>query len=77
MARMMSRHSWIAAFVGRALRHGRATDPDTVYVEADGCYLEMRELNPEFAADSAFGAAAGDGVGGAHSRAARASKRRS
>ena len=76
MARMMSRHSWIAAFVGRALRHGRATDPDSVYDEANGRYLEMRELNPEFAADSAFGAAAGDGVRRAHSLMARASKRR-
>ena len=59
------------------MRHGRATDPDTVYLEANGRYLEMRELNPEFAADSAFGAAAGDGVRRAHSPAARASKRRS
>ena len=56
----MSRHSWITAFIGRALRQGRETDPDSVYDEANGRYLEMRELNPEFAADSAFGTLAGD-----------------
>jgi len=52
---MISRGHWIAAFVGRVLRQGRATDPDSVYDPADELYLEMCELDPEFAADSAFG----------------------
>jgi hypothetical protein len=53
---MISRPHWIAAFIGRALRQGHATDPDWVYDTADDLYLGMCELDPEFAADSAFGA---------------------
>jgi len=52
---MTSRHHWIAAFIGRVLRQGHATDPDWVYDTADELYLGMCELDPEFAADSAFG----------------------
>ncbi len=52
---MISRHLWIAAFVGHVLRQGHATDPDWVYDAADELYLEMCELDPGFAADSAFG----------------------
>jgi hypothetical protein len=37
------------------LRQGHSTDPDWVYDTADELYLEMCELDPEFAADSAFG----------------------
>ena len=52
---MISRPHWIAAFIGRVLRQGHATDPDWVYDTADELYLGMCELDPEFAADSAFG----------------------
>ena len=52
---VISRQHWIAAFIGRVLRQGHATDPDRVYDTADALYLEMCELDPEFAADSAFG----------------------
>jgi hypothetical protein len=52
---MISRHHWIAAFTGRVLRQGHETDPDWVYDTADELYLGMCELDPEFAADSAFG----------------------
>jgi len=52
---VISRHHWITAFIGRVLRQGHATDPDRVYDAADKLYLEMCELDPEFAADSAFG----------------------
>ena len=54
-ATMISRHHWIAAFIGRVLRQGHASDPDRVYDAADELYLGMCELDPEFAADSAFG----------------------
>ena len=46
---MISRHHWIAAFIGRVLRQGHATDPDWVYDTADELYLGMCELDPEFA----------------------------
>jgi len=52
---VISRHHWITAFIGRVLRLGHATDPDRVYDAADKLYLEMCELDPEFAADSALG----------------------
>ena len=28
IAAMMSRHSWVTAFIGRVLRQGHSTDPD-------------------------------------------------
>ena len=40
---MFSRHHWIAAFIGRVLRQGHATDPDWVYDTADELYLEMSD----------------------------------
>jgi len=52
---MISRQHWIAAFIGRVLRQGHATDPDLIYETAGELYLRMCELDPEFAADSAFG----------------------
>ena len=60
---MISRPHWIAAFIGRVLRQGHATDPDWVYDTADELYLGMCELDPEFAADSAFGALSGSDSG--------------
>ena len=42
--------------IGRVLRQGHASDPDWAYDTADKLYLGMCELDPEFAADSAFGA---------------------
>ena len=52
---MLSRHSWIAAFIGHVLRGARSTDPDRVFDTASDLYPELGELNPEFVADSAFG----------------------
>jgi hypothetical protein len=52
---MLSRHSWIAAFIGHVLRGARSTDPDRVFDTASELYPELGELNPEFVADSAFG----------------------
>ena len=34
---------------------GHATDPQWIYDTASELYLDMCELDPEFAADSAFG----------------------
>jgi hypothetical protein len=69
---MTSRHQWIAAFIGRVLRQGHATDPDWVYDTADQLYLGMCELDPEFAADSALGPF-GSGGGAAGTPAGRLS----
>ncbi|MEP7302504.1 MAG: hypothetical protein ABI699_13365 [Caldimonas sp.] len=52
----MSRRPWIAAFIGHALRRGAETDPDSAFHVADSMFLESRQLDPELAADSAFGA---------------------
>ena len=51
----MSRRPWIAAFIGHALRGGAETDPDSAFHVADSLFLESRHLDPEVAADSAFG----------------------
>jgi hypothetical protein len=71
---MLSRHSWIAAFIGHVLRGARATDPDRVFDTASELYPELGELNPEFVADSAFGPPerATEPSGTAHMRAALA-----
>ena len=37
------------------MRQGHSTDLDWVFDAADELYLDMCELDPEFAADSAFG----------------------
>lgn len=52
---MMTRHSWITAFVGRALRKGHVGDPDWIFDTADERYPESRDLDPEFVAGSTFG----------------------
>ena len=52
---MLSRRPWIAAFIGHALRRGRAADPDWAFDTADELHPTWRKCDPEFAADSAFG----------------------
>jgi hypothetical protein len=54
-SRMLSRHHWIAEFVGYVLRRGLSDDPDWVFSTASELHPEWGDLNPEFAADSAFG----------------------
>ena len=51
----MSRHPWIAAFIGHVLRLG-ATDPDSVFQTATSLFAESWHLDPEFVAESMFGA---------------------
>ena len=51
---MLPRQSWIAAFIGHALRNGHTTDPDWTFDAALELYPELRELDPAAAADSAF-----------------------
>lgn len=51
----LSRRPWIAAFIGHVLRGGAETDPDSAFHVADSLFLESRHLDPEVAADSAFG----------------------
>jgi len=53
---MLSRRPWIAAFIGHVLRRGHAVDPDQAFDAAGDLYLDWRDVNPEFAADSTFGA---------------------
>jgi hypothetical protein len=52
---MLSRHSWVTAFIGHVLRRGHAVDPDRAFDTARELYLDWRDVTPEFAADSAFG----------------------
>jgi hypothetical protein len=54
--RMLSRHSWITAFVGRVLREGHCVDPDRAFDAAGDVYLDSRTFDPELVADSTFGA---------------------
>jgi len=51
----MSRHSWIAASIGRVLRQGHATDPDWIFVAAGELYLESRAFESELVADAGVG----------------------
>ena len=55
MPRMMLRRPWITAFIGAALRRELTTDPDWAFDVADELYPAMSALDPEVAADSAFG----------------------
>ena len=50
----MLRGSWIAAFIGHALRHGYADDPDWAHHVAEEVYPVWANWDPEVAADSAF-----------------------
>jgi hypothetical protein len=52
---MMRLQPLIAAFIGHVLRTGMADDPDWAFDAADELFPTLGELNPEFAADSAFG----------------------
>jgi hypothetical protein len=47
--------SWIAAFIGHALRQGHERTPDALFQTADTLFATLKELAPEFVADSTFG----------------------
>jgi hypothetical protein len=50
----MTRHTWIATFVGHALLRELADDPEWIFDEAEELYYEMRDIDPRLAAESAF-----------------------
>jgi len=52
---MLSRHTWVTEFIGHVLRRGLSDDPDWVFDTASELHPQLGDLNPEFAADSAFG----------------------
>lgn len=54
MPRMLSRSDWIAEFIGHVVRRGLSDDPDWVFEVANESYSEFADLDPDFAADSAF-----------------------
>ena len=51
---MLSRRSWITAFVGHVLRRGLADDPGLAQDVAEEVYPVWASWDPEVAADSAF-----------------------
>jgi len=54
MRRMLPRRSWIAAFIGHALRQGHESDPDSLFQTADSLFPALREWPPEVIAASTF-----------------------
>ena len=52
---MLSRRSRVTEFIGPVLRRGLSDDPDWVFDTASELHPERGDMNPEFAADSAFG----------------------
>ena len=51
---MLSRRNWINEFIGHVLRRGLSDDPDWAFDTASELHPEWGDMNPEFAADSAF-----------------------
>jgi len=52
---MLSRRNWVTEFIGYVLRRGLSDDPDSIFNTAGELYQEWSDLDPEIAADSAFG----------------------
>jgi len=52
---MLSRRNWVVEFIGHVLRRGLSDDPDWVFGTAAELHPELGDLDPCFAADSAFG----------------------
>ena len=52
---MLSRHHWSTEFIGYVLRQGLTLDPDRAFDTAGELDPKWGDMNPEFAADSAFG----------------------
>ena len=51
---MLSRRNWIADFIGHVLREGLSDDPDRIVDSATELYSDWGDIDPSFAADSAF-----------------------
>ena len=52
---MLSCRNWVTEFIGYVLRRGLSDDPDSVFDTAGEMYSEWSDLDPDVAADSAFG----------------------
>jgi len=53
---MLSRRNWVTEFIGYVLRRGLSDDPDWAFGTASDLHPEWGDMDPEFAADSAFSA---------------------
>ena len=51
---MLSRRHWVAEFIGHVLRRGLSDDPDWAFDVAIESYSEWGDIDPDFAAVSAF-----------------------